>query len=261
MRNGLAICFLALISVSLLSYSNIANEVIALFNSLLSLITPENLYEFSWLPLFITAVAFYPYMILRQKNKTKKLRSRLASDLHDDLGSILHSVSIYTDLALIKGEAVYIQKIKDSAQEAINGIRDIIWQLDDNDTSFSNLIARVKSFASFLCQVRQISFNVKISNDAILYQLHEEEKRNLYMIIKEAINNSVKHARPDEVTLCISLEKGNPSITISDNGKGYDSSPANLGNGIRNMKMRADCIGYKINIQATTGTVIRLQKK
>ncbi len=261
MRSWLAISFLVLISVSILSYSNIANEAIALFNSVLTLITPENIFELSWIPLLITTLAFYPCMILRQRNRTEKLRSRLASDLHDDLGSILNSVSIYTDLALIKGEAAYLHKIKESTHEAINGIRDIIWQLDDNDRSFSNLVARVKTFASFLCHVQQITFTVKISNDATLYQLHEEEKRNLYLIIKEAINNSVKHATPGAITLCITLENGNPLIMISDDGKGYDPSSNTLGNGIGNMKMRADCIRYKINIQSTTGTVIQVQKK
>lgn len=259
MRIGLGVCFLIIISVSILSYSTIWDDLTHLLYSIPTLIKPGNLLGIG-IPVFITTLG-YPYMLFRQKNKTEKLRMKLASDLHDDLGSLLNSVSIYTDLALIKGETTYLRKIKEGTQEAISGIRNIIWQLDDKDTSFSNLISRINAFASFLCQIKQIGFRVEIEKEAYHYELHEEEKRNLYMVIKEAINNSVKYADASEIILSIKLEKGKPVIVIKDNGKGFLEVSSSTGNGIRNMKTRAACIRYQISIQAVGGTVIRLQKK
>lgn len=260
-RVGLGVCFLILLSISILSHSTLWDRFDQLFDSFLSMVPHMNIYDVSWIPVFIATVAYFPYMAYRQKSKTEKLRTKLASDLHDDLGSILNSVNIYTDLALIKGEATYIRKIKEGTQEAINGIRNIIWQLDDEDPSFSNLVSRIRCFAGFLCQVKQIRFNVTMDNEALLYELNEEEKRNLYMIIKEAINNSVKYAEATDIELTIELDKGKPVIIIRDNGKGFNETTVIAGNGIRNIKTRANSIRYLVQIDSSCGTEIKLQKK
>jgi signal transduction histidine kinase len=206
-------------------------------------------------------VGYIPYLLYKQKNKAEKLRVKLASDLHDELGSILNTVSIYTDLALQKGEERYLLKIKESTQEAITGIRNIIWQLDDNDTSFTNLVSRINNFASFLCQVKKIHFKVDVSKESFLYRLGEAEKANLYMIVKEAINNSIKYADAKEIRFSIDLENGKPVIEISDDGKGYNENECTMGNGIRNMKTRALNIRYKFSMKSSAGTVLELRKK
>lgn len=260
-RTCLGLCFLSLALVSILSYSALSDHLSFLFYSFHLLISHENLFGISWTSLLILTLGYYPYMKFKQKHEKEKLRIKLASDLHDDLGSILNSVSIYTDLALIKGESTYLHKIKESTQEAISGVRNIIWQLDDKDTSFSNLISRINCFASFLCQAKQIRFKAEMGKEAFLYQLQEEEKRNLYMIIKEAINNSVKYSNAKEILLNIDLDKGKPVIIIKDDGKGCNEIPNVSGNGITNMKTRARCIRYQISIQSLAGTIIKLRKK
>ncbi|HKH61936.1 MAG TPA: histidine kinase [Flavitalea sp.] len=258
-RKYLGMCFITLISISILSYSNIPESISDFIYYFQALIKGYKLSGIAWIVAFLAASIYYPYITFKQKNKTQKLRTKIASDLHDELGSILNSVNIYTDLALIKGEAKYLQKIKESTQEAIGGVRNIIWQLDDKDTSFSNLVSRINSFASFLCQSKQIEFKVEIGKEALLYELHEEEKRNLYMIVKEAINNSIKYANANEIALRINVEKGKPLIVISDDGKGYDSC-ITPGNGIKNMKIRGACIRYQLSIHSFPGTIIQLRK-
>src|SRR5688572_21550027 len=200
-RNALAVGFLLLILIPILTHSVIAQSTVELLYSLPGLIASENLIEMSWIPVSIAALGYYPLNWIRQKSKLSKMRRKLASDLHDDLGSILNGVTIYTDLALKNGETRYLNKIKEGTQEAINGIRNMIWQLDDSDTSFSNLVSRISSFASFLCEARKIDFKVDISKEVCQYKLQEEEKRNIYLILKEAINNSVKYAVPSQITL------------------------------------------------------------
>lgn len=257
-RALLGLCFLVILTVSILSHSSLFDEL-DFRPKVKPLFAAQNMLGLGWIPACILLLGYYPYIFFKQKNDKEKLRVKLASDLHDDLGSILNSVNIYTELAIIKGEYTYLEKIKESTQEAINGVRNIIWQLDDKDTSFSNLISRINNFASFLCQVKQITFKVEIGKEAFSYSLDEEEKRNLYLIIKEAINNSVKYASGNEIMLSIAVEKKKPVIIISDNGKGYSSASAS-GNGIRNMKARAKNIRYQISIDSNAGTKIQLQK-
>ena len=259
LRALLGLCFLAIMAVSILSHSSLFDGL-EVQPKVIHLFAAQNMFELGWIPACILLLGYYPYIFFKQKHEKEKLRIKIASDLHDDLGSILNSVNIYTELALIKGEATYLEKIKEGTQEAINGVRNIIWQLDDKDTSFPNLISRINHFASFLCQVKQITFKAEIGKDAFTYKLDEEEKRNLYLIIKEAINNSVKYASGNEIKLSITIEKRKPVIILSDNGKGYNESTSVSGNGIRNMKARAKDIRYHISIDSQAGTKIQLQK-
>ena len=216
------------------------------------------LFGISWMIFILTVVIFY-YFRSKQRKEKETLRMKLASDLHDDLGSILNSVSIYTDLALIKGDLIYLQKIRESTQEAIDGVRCMMWELDDTSTSFDYLVSKISGFASFLCEVKQIRFSVEMGR-VNNYQLNKEEKRNLYMIIKEAINNSIKYSQGKEILLNIQLDHGKPVIVIKDDGIGFNKHCFIYGRGIRNMKARAESISYDITIESTSGTTIKLQK-
>lgn len=260
-RNLLATGFLILLFASILSHSNAWEMMQEAAASMQAYFNNMKLRQFGWIAMSILALSCYPYLLIRQRNETQRMRVKLASDLHDDLGSLLNSVHIYTELALIKGETSYLYKIKESTEEAINGIRNIIWQLDDHDNTFSNLVSRITDFASPLCQAKNINFKMEMTKEAFTYQLSEEEKRNLYLIIKEAVNNSIKYASAKLIQVVIGIEKDKPVINIKDDGKGFQSASTRHGNGIRNMKARAAWLHYDLLIQSLLGTSIQLQKK
>ena len=149
--------------------------------------------------------AFYK-MRIRQLHKEEEIRSRLASDLHDDLGSTLNSVKVYANLALIeKGNPNYLNLVKESTQEAISGLRDLIWVLDDKKDTLDHLLNRVNQFARPLCAANGTQFNTTIDQGLHSYVLGKEERRNLYLVIKETINNSIKYAACGQIELLIKL--------------------------------------------------------
>jgi len=210
------------------------------------------------------AITFSIYRVrINQLKKEKEIRTHLASDLHDDLGSTLNSVKVYANMAMIEKENnKYLEKIKESTQEAINGVRDIIWILDDKRDNLDHLLTRINLFAAPLCDAGHITFHSQLGDSLHNYKLGKEEKRNLYMIIKEAVNNSVKYAKGNSIHITIDNKETKLTIKVVDNGVGFEKDKITEGNGLKNIMNRSAQIGYKATIisQPGRGTTIQLEK-
>lgn len=214
--------------------------------------------------MIILVVSFF-LLHIKQLKREHMIRTELAKDLHDDLGSTLNSIKVYTNYAIMKkGEVQPLEKINETIQEAIISIRDIIWVLDDRKNNVIDLIARINQFAVPLCAANEVKYIQNIEDQALPYKLQQEEKRNLYLVIKEAINNTIKYANTSELILAIRIyNKGKLLIQIKDTGSGFDLGQASEGNGLKNMKFRAEQIGYSFSIRSAIheGTVIEVRKE
>jgi hypothetical protein len=212
----------------------------------------------------LIALIVYQYFRfrIRQLKHEHTIRQNLASDLHDDLGSTMNSINIYTNLAIMEyGTNRYLVNIKQGAQESIASIRDIIWILDDRKDTVSQLVERIYQFANPLCEVNHIPFILNIDDNLKDYHFRKEEKRNLYLISKEAINNSIKYAQSKGITFSISMENKKLVLCIMDNGIGFDLHQLKRGNGLNNMQRRATEIKYDFKIKTSLeGTLITLRK-
>lgn len=164
---------------------------------------------------------------------------------------------------LEKDNESYLEKIKESTQEAITGVRDIIWVLDDKKDLLDHLLTRIRTFTAPLCEAHHISFQQQLNDSLLNYKLGKEEKRNLYMIIKEAVNNSVKYAKGKSIYLTIEHAQNKLTIKVGDDGIGFEKDKITEGNGLKNIMNRAIEIGYKATIisQPGHGTTIQLEKK
>lgn len=202
--------------------------------------------------------AFYRYRISQIK-KQQQIRKDIASDLHDDIGSTLNSVKIFTHLAETAPEKQeYFNQIKDALKQASAGLRDMIWVLDDTQDNIEELIKRLKQFAVPVANVSNINIEFAIDDKITNDPLNKTEKRNLLLIAKEAINNSIKYAGCKKIHISISKINGKTSLQIHDDGKGFGMSDITPGNGLKNMQDRARQIHYKVNITSSpeNGTTI-----
>ncbi len=222
-----------------------------------------------WFKLILLTLALgCIYIIYRvrinQLKQAQAIRTKLAGDLHDDLGSTLNSVKVYANLALMEKDSnKHAGKIKESIQEAITGLRDMIWVLDDRKDTLEDLTGRIRQFAAPLCEASGIRYVEDLDNEARAYRLGSEEKRNLYMILKEAVNNALKYAEASEIKVGIRLTgHRHPEISCRDNGKGFEHTGAYSGNGLLNMQRRARQLRYQLFIQSAVGqgTSIILRK-
>jgi len=214
----------------------------------------------SLIALSLLAIAYGLYRLrINQLRKEEKIRNQLASDLHDDLGSTLNSIKVHSNLAQMeKDNPNHLVMVKQGAQDAINGVRDIIWVLDDKKDQLGDTLTRVGQFAEPLCQAQRVQYKAVLGDETQSYKLGKEEKRNLYMIIKESINNSLKYANSSQITLMTSRSDKKLRIEISDNGQGFDLASSGMGYGLRNIRNRAKTVGYTAEIISSPGAGTRI---
>ena len=197
--------------------------------------------------------AFYRYR-LAQIKKQHTIRKNIAADLHDDLGSTLNSVKVFTNLAIsgVKQEES-LQQAKENLQEASMGLRDMIWVLDDSLDTVDELVNRLKQYAIPVAAASKIEANIKADSKVNNRQLTKEEKRNLFLICKEAINNSIKYSGASQVGVVITASGKNIQIVVADNGKGFNVDEVEKGYGLKNMQYRAEQIKYRVVLTSEPG--------
>ncbi|MEP7318267.1 MAG: ATP-binding protein, partial [Panacibacter sp.] len=207
--------------------------------------------------------AFYRYRISQIK-KQQQIRKEIASDLHDDIGSTLNSVKIFTHLAeTAPQKEEYFNQIKEALKQASTGLRDMIWVLDDTQDTAEELIKRLKQFALPVANASNIHIEFIADNNITTVLLNKTEKRNLLLIAKEAINNSIKYAECKNIHVNISKVNGKTALQIQDDGKGFNMNDITPGDGLKNMQDRARQINYKVTIDSSSarGTIIILTGK
>ena len=194
----------------------------------------------------------------------EKLKSRLAADLHDNVGSGLTEISILSeliakDITFANQEASNRSyKISERARELIDNMSDIVWMVNPKRDSLHDLIIRLKDSYSDFLNYAGISFKTNNLEKLNNVKLHMEYRQHLYLIFKEAINNSIKHSGCSKIILNAFVRGNVIKLSLSDNGKGFDNAKEYFGNGLDNMRHRAKIIGGDIsyNSNRTGGTLV-----
>jgi len=204
----------------------------------------------------------------RQLQQEMSVRYQIAADLHDDLGSTLSSISILSSVLLqhIENEKPpreVVDKIFENAQNALKSIDDIIWSVNPKNNKFSNLFSRISEYAVPLFESKHIDFKIVIPDSVNSLPFTLEVGRNSYLIIKESINNLVKHSKCTKAHVIVFDRHPYIEIEISDNGVGFIESQNSSHNGVFNMHERARQIDAQFSIKSTvgSGTTIRLTVK
>jgi ligand-binding sensor domain-containing protein/two-component sensor histidine kinase len=205
--------------------------------------------------------AFYRYR-LQQVIKLQMIRNNIASDLHDDIGSTLNSISIFSEVAKqqSKEDLPALEEIGVSSRKIIDSMSDIVWTINPENDSFEKIILRMRSFAYQLLRAKEIEMVFKADealNSVLLPMLF---RKNFYLIFKEATNNMVKYSGASRASFHISYSKKQINLEIRDNGKGFNLKEVKDGNGIKNMRRRANEIKAELNIvsKVNEGTNIEL---
>jgi signal transduction histidine kinase len=195
-------------------------------------------------------------------NAQQEERNRISADMHDDLGAGMTTIRLYSELAKTKlGENVIpeIEKISDSASELVDKMNAIIWSMSSSNDSLGNMIAYIRSYALEYLEDSNLKANVVIPTGLPEIEVFGKMRRNVFLVVKEALHNIVKHAQATQVDLIMAQHENGFSLTIHDNGKGIDlDNIRTFGNGLKNMKKRMDDVNIKMEIENDNGTVIRL---
>ena len=211
--------------------------------------------------LFLFSFFIYRNYRVRQQLKLQTLRNKIASDLHDDVGSTLSSISIFSQMAQQQSKEVIpmLETIGESSRKMLDAMADIVWTINPENDQFEKIISRMKNFAYELLGAKNIDFEFVADDDVANFNVPMEVRKNLYLIFKEATNNMVKYAGANKAMFAIKGEKNSLTMMIKDNGKGFDLNKSTEGNGLRNMKKRANEIGAQLVIDSYPGNGTTIQ--
>jgi len=201
------------------------------------------------------------------RKEQEQIREKLSRDLHDDLASTISTIAIYLTLIKyhLKSSDKKILELVDKtlmlASDASAVITDMIWAIKPKPESISNLLIRINNNFSALFREKGVGFHTAFKKGSEQVIFDAKVKRNVYLIIKEALNNVLKYSHATQVELTVVQTKKGLELIIKDNGMGFDVSlMKNKGHGLGNMQARATDIGARFSIESSRekGTVIHL---
>ncbi|UFH52841.1 sensor histidine kinase [Spirosoma sp. KNUC1025] len=196
----------------------------------------------------------------QQRQRLERIRDRIATDLHDDMGSTLSSIRIFSDVVQLQiastaPEAVPIlQRISASATALSESMQDIIWTIQTKHDRLEDVVTRMREFGLKMAEAKGIVFQMQVSDQFEKTRLNVEQRRNVYLIFKESINNAVKYANPSQINVLLTIEVGKQlHLIIKDDGQGFDPETVQSGNGLINLHKRAREIRGTLTLTAKPG--------
>ena len=196
---------------------------------------------------------------VRQLLAVERVRTRIATDLHDDIGSSLSQVSILSELVrrrLNTGDPHIAQPLAEIAlvsSEMVASLSDIVWAINPRHDHLGDLTARMRRFAFDVLGARGIELCFKADDHSESLHTSPDFRRQVYLIFKEAINNSARHAKCTRADVDLQVLHGCLRVHFVDNGSGFESSSLSRGNGLANMRRRAADLGGELSVSSEPG--------
>lgn len=230
------------------------------------IITPP-FWQTAWFKILVIVIVmsllyvFYRYRI-GQILLLQRIRNKIAADLHDDIGSTLNSISVFSEVARkdnSKRDHAMLM-IGESSRKIVDSMSDIVWSINPENDSFDKIIFRMRSHSYNLLKAKKIECSFSADESLSGIKLPMDIRRNFYLIFKEALNNLVKYSQAAHASVLLSREHGSISFVIRDDGVGFDPTQEYSGNGLANMKKRAKEIDADLYIESVIdkGTTIEL---
>lgn len=221
--------------------------------------------------LLVTGISYLFYNNRkRQKERIVKLRNRISQDLHDEIGSTLSSISLFGTVAqkMVEKDTSatknMLDRINDSTTQVMESMNDIVWAINSENDKLDDLIMRIRAYVSELSDTSSIKIFFEVDHHIKYSVLDMIQKRNIYLIFKESLNNAFKYSKASFINIKLNKFDMEYEMIIKDDGIGFtpekiDHSNLLGGNGLINMKKRATEINGKLSIKSKIeqGTEIR----
>jgi signal transduction histidine kinase len=198
---------------------------------------------------------------LEQERVLAHERERIARDLHDDLGSSLARISLLSGLLKTDRDSPsqienHAAKISQSADQTVRALEEIVWAVRPGSDSLQSLVEYIAHFATELFEGGGIRCRLDLPHDLPARALPPEVRHNIFLVVKEALTNALKHAAPREVRVQASLSGEMLEIQVEDDGRGHDPlmlTGVEKRHGLANMRRRAEAIGATLEFQSAAG--------
>jgi signal transduction histidine kinase len=204
--------------------------------------------------------------LMRQQEALELERSRIARDLHDQLGANLTQVALLgemaeTDKNLPEEIEAHARQISQTARETTRALDEIVWTVNPSNDTLDGLINYVCKYAQEYLAIAGLRYRLEVPPQLPPLPISPELRHNVFLAAKEAVNNVVKHAHASSVWLRLQLHPDRFVLEIEDDGRGLPDSATEKGrNGLRNMRKRMEDIGgqFEVSPRVGGGTIVRL---
>lgn len=205
---------------------------------------------------------FYNYYRARKMIDIERMRVRIASDLHDDVGGSLTEIALQSDFLLAGDTDPEIKKsleqIGTQSRKIVSSLDDIVWSIDARNDTLGDLTDRMQDYILHTLAHKDMTVHYDFDNLNMQNKLPVAVKENVYLIFKEAVNNIAKYSNGDRVDIKLENNNGKFEFVITDNGS-TGKGTKKTGHGLRNMDMRAKRIGANISINTEDGFTIKVE--
>jgi signal transduction histidine kinase/ligand-binding sensor domain-containing protein len=229
----------------------------------LELIVPPFFWQTWWFKLAsalaIAGVLFLYYSVRMDRLRAlQRLRLRIARDLHDEVGANLGSVSLLAQMMETNPNAEDARQVRGIVSQTVDTLRDIVWFIDPTHERLSDLVVRLRDTAKHM--LSSVAHDFEVQGDFTSVGLPLDLRRNVIPIFKETLHNALKHAHATQIKISIRRTSRGFVLTIVDNGRGFNSAKLHPGNGLRNLRKRAQEMGAQLDVisEAGNGTTVTL---
>ncbi len=193
-----------------------------------------------------------------------RLRNQIAKDLHDDIGSTLSGIKIFSVIASgMSGEnqelSALLQQIRDKSDQMMQSMSDIVWSINPAHDSLHDMMIRLKQFMAEVLESQDIEVHFAAPADIKTLKIDLRHRKELYLAFKEIINNAAKYSSCSHFYFEIQKQKGEIIILIRDDGKGMDIENIRYGNGLKNIESRITQIGGQISRDSAPGAGMKYE--
>jgi two-component system sensor histidine kinase UhpB len=189
----------------------------------------------------------------------EKIRSNIAADFHDELGSTLSSIALYSEMTMNDNfddkqrTKNILSLIGESSRGTVSAMQDMIWTIQPKNDKMQEVVFRVQEYAYPLAELKNIAITFDIEDEVLELVLSMDIKKNIYLIFKEALNNAFKYASASNISIVIARQDNLLRMDIKDDGKGFDLISQKKGNGLNNMQKRAEQAGGTLIVESNLG--------
>jgi signal transduction histidine kinase/ligand-binding sensor domain-containing protein len=200
---------------------------------------------------------------VRRLVELERVRTRIASDLHDDIGSTLSQIAILGEVVqacMDRGDGDVrepLSHISDLSRESVSAMSDIVWAIDPHRDRLANLTQRMRRFASDLLPARGIEFRFTAGEEDIA--VGPDVRRQVFLIFKEALSNAVRHSRCAAIEIDMRIDGASLVLGVSDDGQGFDANGVSDGHGLASLQQRARTLGGTLDVVSDRGTSVTLR--
>lgn len=200
---------------------------------------------------------FYLYRITHLLN-LQKVRNRIATDLHDDIGATLTNINMLSEISRNNLQQPheaekFLRRISDEVTGSSQALNDIIWNVNSQNDSMEEVLLRMRRYAAELFDNSNTVCHLTMDEAIAAKKLNMEQRRDVYLIYKEAMNNIIKHASAGNVWINVQWRSGRLYMKIKDDGKGFEPSVISHRNGLRNIRSRTGKWKGSANIETAPG--------